>query len=80
MASPFNKPDHMICRMDRKGMLGKTRPWRDVGGHFTHMVELPIRGWANFLNIYQPLADAWVIYENSGKIAKQIDSGSRTHE
>ncbi len=38
------------------------------------------RGWSNFLNMYQPLADAWVIYENSGRIAIEIDSGPRTHE
>ena len=23
------------------------------------------RGWTNFLNVYQPLADNWAIYENS---------------
>ena len=38
------------------------------------------RGWANFLVIYQPLADAWVIYENSGKMAVEIHSGPQTHE
>jgi predicted ABC-type ATPase len=38
------------------------------------------RGWANFLAVYQSLADAWVVYENSGKIAEEIDSGPRTHE
>ena len=43
MARPLNKLDHVICRMDRQGMLGKTRSWRDVGGHFAHMIELPIR-------------------------------------
>ena len=26
------------------------------------------RGWDNFRNIYQPLADRWAIYENSGSI------------
>ena len=38
------------------------------------------RGWGNFLTIYQPLADAWVIYENSGNIAREMDSGPRPHE
>ena len=38
------------------------------------------RGWANFLSIYQPLADAWVTYENSGRIAKELARGPRTHE
>jgi predicted ABC-type ATPase len=38
------------------------------------------RGWGNFLTIYQPLADAWVIYENSGKMAEEMDSGPRPHE
>jgi len=46
MAGPFNKLDHVICRMDRKGVLGKTRSWRDVGGHFSHMIELPIRAFS----------------------------------
>jgi predicted ABC-type ATPase len=38
------------------------------------------RGWANFVSIYETLADAWVVYENSGKIAREIDSGPGTHE
>jgi hypothetical protein len=38
------------------------------------------RGWANFLAIHQPLADAWVVHENSGTMAREIDSGHGTHE
>jgi predicted ABC-type ATPase len=34
------------------------------------------RGWANCRYIYQTLAAAWVIYENSRKIAVEIDSDS----
>lgn len=33
------------------------------------------RSWNNFINIYQPLADAWVVYENSGKIAVSVERG-----
>lgn len=38
------------------------------------------RGWRNFINIYQSLADDWVVYENSGKIALPVERGSSTHE
>ena len=41
MASAFNKADHLICRMDRQGMLGKPRSWQDVGSNFAHVIELP---------------------------------------
>ena len=34
------------------------------------------RSWNNFINIYQPLADAWVVYENSGKIAVSVERGT----
>jgi predicted ABC-type ATPase len=33
------------------------------------------RSWQNFVNIYQPLADAWVVYENSGRIAVAVERG-----
>jgi predicted ABC-type ATPase len=33
------------------------------------------RGWKNFIDIYQPLADTWVVYENSGKIAVPVERG-----
>jgi len=33
------------------------------------------RSWNNFINIYQPLADVWVVYENSGKIAVSVERG-----
>jgi predicted ABC-type ATPase len=25
------------------------------------------RGWVNFETLYRPLADAWAVYENSGR-------------
>jgi predicted ABC-type ATPase len=31
------------------------------------------RSWINFLRIYQPLADAWSVYDNSGEIPKLLD-------
>jgi predicted ABC-type ATPase len=33
------------------------------------------RSWSNFINIYQPLADEWAVYENSGKIAIAVERG-----
>jgi predicted ABC-type ATPase len=36
------------------------------------------RGWRNFLAIYQSLADAWVVYENSGTIPLPVDRGPAT--
>lgn len=27
-----------------------------------------VRGWLNFERQYRPLADAWVVYENSGEV------------
>jgi hypothetical protein len=32
----------MGCRVNRQGMLGEARPWRNVGRHLTCKVELPI--------------------------------------
>ena len=31
------------------------------------------RGWQNFENIYKPLADAWVVYDNSGDAPRRIE-------
>lgn len=39
---------------------GHDVPRADVLRRFT-------RGWANFQNAYRPLADAWVVYDNSGQ-------------
>jgi predicted ABC-type ATPase len=33
------------------------------------------RSWRNFIDIYQPFADSWVVYENSGKIALSVERG-----
>jgi len=33
------------------------------------------RGWANFLEVYRPLADHWAIYENSGTKPKLLERG-----
>jgi predicted ABC-type ATPase len=33
------------------------------------------RSWKNFIHVYQPLADAWAVYENSGKIAVAVERG-----
>lgn len=31
------------------------------------------RGWQNFQNIYRPLADAWIVYDNSGDSPQLIE-------
>jgi predicted ABC-type ATPase len=33
------------------------------------------RGWTNFLDVYQPLADHWAIYENSESTPKLLKGG-----
>ena len=33
------------------------------------------RGWKNFIDIYQRLADAWVVYENSGTMPISVERG-----
>ena len=33
------------------------------------------RGWENFENIYRALADAWIVYDNSGDSPKPIEQG-----
>ena len=33
------------------------------------------RGWANFLEVYRPLADDWTVYENSESPPKLLERG-----
>ena len=33
------------------------------------------RGWANFLDVYRPLADHWAVYENSESKPKLLERG-----
>jgi predicted ABC-type ATPase len=33
------------------------------------------RSWKNFENVYKPLADAWIVYDNSGDVARPIEQG-----
>jgi predicted ABC-type ATPase len=33
------------------------------------------RSWDNFVTVYRPLADAWLVYDNAGARPKLIDSG-----
>src|SRR6185437_15337865 len=43
MTSSFKKVDHLVRRMDRQRMMGEARPWRNIGCHFAHKVELSLR-------------------------------------
>lgn len=33
------------------------------------------RGWSNFETVYRPLADAWAVYDNSGKVPRLLEQG-----
>jgi predicted ABC-type ATPase len=70
VASPRLALRRMAARV-RQG--GHDVPKADVVRRFD-------RGRRNFLTIYQRLADARVNNENSGKIARVMDSGLRPHE
>jgi predicted ABC-type ATPase len=48
------------------------------GGHDvarTDVIRRFKRGWSNFLNVYQPLADHWAIYENSESKPRLLERG-----
>ncbi len=48
------------------------------GGHDvprTDVMRRFKRGWTNFLDVYQPLADHWAIYENSESKPKLLERG-----
>ena len=38
------------------------------------------RGWKNFETVYQPLADAWAVYENSGVKPLLLEQGPKRHD
>ena len=40
----FNEIDHVGCRMDRQGMMGEARPWRNAGRHLASKGDLAITG------------------------------------
>ncbi|RJQ32257.1 MAG: Zeta toxin family protein [Actinobacteria bacterium] len=35
------------------------------------------KGWYNFLNIYKPLADAWILFDNSGEKPTLLEEGKK---
>lgn len=47
---------------------GHDVPARDVMRRFD-------RGWANFRTVYQPLADKWAVYDNSGETPILLERG-----
>ncbi len=47
---------------------GHDVPRADVLRRFT-------RGWANFQQIYRPLAEAWTVYDNSGDAPRLLEQG-----
>lgn len=48
------------------------------GGHNVPKVDVLRRfprSWRNFQGVYQPLADAWAVYDNSSRPPKLVESG-----
>jgi len=48
------------------------------GGHSvarTDVLRRYKRGWANFLEVYRPLADHWTVYDNSQSPPKLLERG-----
>jgi predicted ABC-type ATPase len=48
------------------------------GGHNVTRVDVVRRfhrSWDNFVKVYRPLADAWLVYDNAGVQPKLVDSG-----
>ena len=37
-----------------------------------------LAGWQNFQHTYQPLVDAWILYDNAGDVPKYVDSGRKS--
>lgn len=35
-------------------------------------------GWRNFQHTYQPLVDAWILYDNAGDLPRYVDSGGKS--
>jgi len=35
-------------------------------------------GWRNFQYTYQPLVNAWILYDNAGEIPRYVDSGGES--
>ncbi len=65
LASPRLALSRVAARV-RQG--GHNVPRADVVRRFK-------RGWANFLDVYQPLADHWAVYENSESKPKLLERG-----
>jgi predicted ABC-type ATPase len=48
------------------------------GGHAVAPADIDrrfTRGWSNFRDVYRPLADRWVIYDNSGSAPRRVEEG-----
>ncbi|MGB6489774.1 MAG: AAA family ATPase [Steroidobacteraceae bacterium] len=47
------------------------------GGHDVPRADVVrrfVRGWANFEHVYRPLADAWAVYDNSGREPQLLET------
>ena len=58
---------HIRCLIEVRVRQGDHDvPKRDVLRRFT-------RGWENFLTIYQPMAESWAVYDNSGALPQLLE-------
>jgi predicted ABC-type ATPase len=64
----LSSPDLALRRIEaRVRQGGHDVPKRDVLRRFK-------RGWENFIRIYQPTAESWAVYDNSGASAQLVES------
>lgn len=63
----LSSPDLALRRIEaRVRQGGHGVPKRDVLRRFK-------RGWENFIRIYQPMAESWAVYDNSGASAQLVE-------
>jgi predicted ABC-type ATPase len=63
----LSSPDLALRRIEaRVRQGGHDVPKRDVLRRFN-------RSWEDFLKIYQPMAESWAVYDNSGASAQLVE-------
>jgi len=77
-AKPLARAEVPLERRIRRGAQAGSATRVKQGGHNVPRVDVLRRfgrGWRNFQTVYQPLADAWVGYDNSGGIPRLLERG-----
>lgn len=65
----LSSPSLALCRIAARVRQGG----HDVGRE--DVLRRFDRGWKNFQRVYQPLADAWAVYDNSGEVPRLLERG-----